>query len=287
MVFRNVSQRVTTFRHLTEQFMTMNGRTIALAEGRQLEDLVQMLEKEGATTLRCPMLSILDNPEEGPVLSWMDELIAGSFQLVILMTGEGLRRLLSLATRHGKREPLLAALAKVRTLTRGPKPVRALKEVGLTPGVVAEVPTTDGVIATLKRESLKGQTVGLQLAAVPNPAVVAAIETGGGQARTVLPYVYAAGADSEKVAELIARLDKGEVAAICFTSAPQVDRLYEVAGERGLLTALQSGLGKTKVAAVGPVVADNLQARGRPADICPEQGFQMKNLVLHIKRALV
>ena len=34
------------------------GRTVALAEGRQLEELAQLLEKEGATTLRCPMVSI-------------------------------------------------------------------------------------------------------------------------------------------------------------------------------------------------------------------------------------
>jgi uroporphyrinogen-III synthase len=266
--------------------MTMQGRTIALAEGRQMEELAQMLEKEGANALRCPMVSILDNPDEGPVLAWLDDLIAGKFQLVILMTGEGLRRLLSLASRHNKRESMLAALAKVRTLTRGPKPVRALKEVELAPSRVAEVPTTDGVIATLKKETLTDLTVGLQLAGVPNPPLVAAIETLGGRVQTVLPYVYATATDAEKVSDLIERLNRGEVAAICFTSAPQVDRLYEVAGERGLTAALQMGLGKTKIAAVGPVVADNLQARGRPADICPEQGFQMKNLVLHIKRAL-
>src|SRR5205823_5977343 len=49
--------------------MSLANRTVALAEGRQLEELVQMLEKEGATALRCPMLSILDAPDETPVLA--------------------------------------------------------------------------------------------------------------------------------------------------------------------------------------------------------------------------
>jgi hypothetical protein len=40
------------------------------------------------------------------------------------------------------------------------------------------------------------------------------------------------------------------------------------------------------VAAVGPVVADNLRARGAPVHICPEQGWVMKSLVQHIKRAV-
>ena len=47
-----------------------------------------------------------------------------------------------------------AALGRTRLVTRGPKPVRALKEVGLAPALVAQTPTTEGVIATLKPESL-------------------------------------------------------------------------------------------------------------------------------------
>jgi len=53
----------------------LTGQMIALAEGRQLEELAQMLEKEGATTVRCPMVSILDAPDEGPVVAWLRRLI--------------------------------------------------------------------------------------------------------------------------------------------------------------------------------------------------------------------
>ena len=45
-------------------------------------------------------------------------------------------------------------------------------------------------------------------------------------------------------------------------------------------------LAKTKVAAVGPIVADNLRQRGATVDICPDQGFVMKNLVQLIKRSI-
>jgi uroporphyrinogen-III synthase len=71
-----------------------------------------------------------------------------------------------------------------------------------------------------------------------------------------------------------------------FTSSPQVDRLFEVAHERGLEALLRQGLERTRVAAVGPVVAENLRQRGAPVHICPEQGFVMKNLVRLIERAL-
>jgi uroporphyrinogen-III synthase len=264
----------------------LEGRTIALAEGRQLEELAQMLEKEGANALRCPMVSILDAPNEAPVQAWLDGLIAGRFDYVVLLTGEGLRRLLGFAERAGKREAAIAALSRTRTVTRGPKPVRALKEVNLSPTLVADVPTTEGVIACLRSEQLKGRRVGVQLYSPANEPLEKYLTSAGASVHAVLPYVYAPAADANRVVDLIQRMAKGEVDAICFTSSPQVDRLYEVAAEQGLESVLKRGLERCRVAAVGPVVAENLRQRGRTADICPEQGFVMKNLVHHIKREL-
>lgn len=265
--------------------LPLANRTIALAEGRQLEELARMLEQEGATALRCPMVSILDAPDAAPVLDWLRELIAGRFDYVVLFTGEGLRRLLGFAERENLRQAVIDALGKTRTLTRGPKPVRALREIGLSPTVVADVPTTEGVIAALSRERLGGKTVGVQLYNESNPALDDFLRGAGATVRTVLPYVYAPAADAHRVAELIEGMAAGTVDAILFTSSPQVDRLYDVAAERGLDDQLHEGLKRTKVAAIGPVVAENLKTRGAKVDICPDQGFVMKNLVQHIKRA--
>jgi uroporphyrinogen-III synthase len=263
---------------------TLQGRTVALAEGRQLEELARLLECEGATTLRCPMLSIIDAPDPAPVVAWLRELSADRFSHVILLTGEGLRRLLGLAQREDLREAAIAALQRVRIVTRGPKPVQALREVGLTPTLVASAPTTPGVIATLQSEPLAGQTAGVQLYSESNAPLVQFLEEAGATVRTVLPYVYAPSADADRVADLMDRMAAGQVDAIVFTSAPQVDRLYQIAEERGLTARLTQGLERTRVAAVGPVVADKVRSRGGRVDILPAQGFVMKNLVQHIKR---
>src|SRR5207244_2379883 len=82
----------------------LDGKVVALAEGRQLEDLARLLQAEGAVPLRCPMLSILDAPEAEPVVAWLRELIAGRFDLVVLMTGEAVRRLAGFAERAGLRD---------------------------------------------------------------------------------------------------------------------------------------------------------------------------------------
>jgi uroporphyrinogen-III synthase len=266
--------------------LPLAGRTVALAEGRQLEELAQMLEKEGATALRCPMVSILDAPDAAPVVAWLHELVAGRFDMVILMTGEALGRLVGFAGRAGLLAPFLAALGKTRTVTRGPKPVRALKEVGLTPSKIAESPTTEGVIATLRSEPLQGRTVGVTLYAQPNVPLVEFLEQAGAKVHTVMPYIYAPAADADRVVQLLERMERGEMEVLVFTSSPQVDRLYEVAAERGIEDLLQRGMDRTQVAAVGPVVAENLRQRGVRVAICPEQGFVMKNLVQLIKRAI-
>ena len=112
---------------------SLQGQRIALAEGRQLEELVRLLEAEGAIALRYPLLAILDAPDPAPVVAWLRRLVADEFPYVILFTGEGVRRLLHFAENEGLRDAAVAALARTRTITRGPKPVKALKEVGLVP----------------------------------------------------------------------------------------------------------------------------------------------------------
>jgi uroporphyrinogen-III synthase len=262
----------------------LEGRTVALAEGRQLEELADMLQKEGGTVLRCPMVSILDAPDPAPIMAWLRELLADRFGFVILMTGEGLRRLLGFADREGLRDAVVAALSRTRLVTRGPKPVRALKEVGLAPTKVADSPTTDGVIGAMKPERLAGVTVAVQLYDEANPALVQFLEQAGAIVRVVHPYVYAPATDADQIANLVERSARGEVNVLVFTSSPQVDRLYEVIAERGLEATWRQALDRLSIAAVGPVVAENLRRRGCRVDVCPEQGFVMKNLVQQIKR---
>ncbi|HZZ77717.1 MAG TPA: uroporphyrinogen-III synthase [Gemmataceae bacterium] len=266
--------------------LPLANRTIALAEGRQLEELAQMLEKEGAATLRCPMLSILDAPDDAPLLAWLDCLQADAFAWVILLTGEGLRRLLACAERHGRRDAVVAALARTRTLTRGPKPGRALREIGLTPTVTASAPTTDGVIASLRSLDLQGLTVGVQLYNAANPPLEEYLKQAGAAPVTVQPYVYAPAADAERVGDLVDKMAAGTIAAIIFTSAPQADRLFEVAQEQGRGSQLIAGFARTIVAAVGPIVQEKLQSHGVTVHVCPEQGWQMKNLVQQLKKQL-
>jgi uroporphyrinogen-III synthase len=255
----------------------LSGRRIALPETRELDRLAQMLEEQGAETLRCPMVAILDAPDPGPVRDWLSRL---PFDDLVLFTGEGLRRLYGFAQRLGRETVFLEALRSARKITRGPKPERALRELGLKSDLRAEEPTTDGLIATLSGCDLRSRRMGVQLyPGNPNARFIDFLRQAGAEPDPVVPYVYASAADDERVVALIDRMAAGAVDIIAFTSSPQVARLVDAARRNGREAALQVALRATMIAAVGPVVADELRNRGFDVAITPEHSYFMKPLV--------
>lgn len=263
----------------------LKDRVIAIPETREVEIFAAMLERRGATVVRCPMVAILDAPDPKPVLQWARNFANGACDDLILLTGEGLRRILSCIDKNdpGLKDSFVQTLGRVRKITRGPKPARALRELGLKSDIAAEVPTTEGVMNSLRPHDLKGRRIGLQLYGTePNRPLVEFLEQAGASVLTVSPYVYADAADDHAVLNLLKRLEAKEIDAIAFTSTPQVERIFSIAPAETVTKALAN----TVVAAVGPVVADTLRKRGIEARVMPEESFFLKPLTTELEEAL-
>lgn len=260
---------------------TLKNRTIAVPETRQLDVLSGLLERRGANVLRCPLVGIHNAPNPAPVLDWIEQL--GSCDDMIFLTGEGLRRLLSCLREHApdREAEFTKNLAATRKIVRGPKPNKALKEIGLSAEITASAPTTDGVIDTLKSlGDLKGRTVGVQLyGTFDNPPLMEYLAEAGAIAKPVYPYVYADEAESTAVEALIEKIIAGELDAITFTSQPQIRRLLTLAKKMGLHDELVAALNNSTVAAVGPIMAAALIERGVDVHVEPTGSFFMKPLV--------
>ncbi|MGE5270539.1 MAG: uroporphyrinogen-III synthase [Thiohalocapsa sp.] len=262
------------------------GRRIAILEHRELDRLGGMLEAQGAATLRVPLVAIADAPDAAWVVAWLRRFVAQPPDDLVLMTGEGLRRLCGFAERAGEGAAFRAALGMVRTVTRGPKPAQALRQLGLAPGLRAERPTTDGVITALRQGELIGRRVGVQLYPDAPPTLAEFLTAAGARPDPVLPYAYVPAAADAAIEQLIGAVGEGQVDAVAFTSTPQVTRLFEAAAAHGLTAALEKALRRTRIAAVGPVVAAALTRRGLPVAIMPADAFFMKPLVSAIVAAL-
>ncbi|HEX5420216.1 MAG TPA: uroporphyrinogen-III synthase [Gammaproteobacteria bacterium] len=267
---------------------SLAGRLIAVPEARHLDVLAALLESRGANVLRCPLISIRDAHPGEPVVEWIRRFIAAPHDLLILYTGEGVARLAGFAARAGLLAPFIDALANTRKLTRGPKPKRELRVLGLNADVEAREPTTEGILASLRGMELGGRRVGVQLYGTePKRELLEALAAQGAVYDAVAPYTYASAADDAQVLELIACLDRGEIDAIAFTSKAQLQRLLKLARDSGREEALRRGLAATRVAAIGPVVAAELRAAGVRVDATPVEKFHMKPLVKALEALLV
>jgi uroporphyrinogen-III synthase len=195
---------------------------------------------------------------------------------------------MKVARRIDVEKDFIAALGKTHKFARGPKPGRALREIGLEPQLTTEKPTSEGIAEMLARLDLAGHRVGLQLYPDKDHSVlIGAIAAQGAVVEPVLPYVYDAQAADANIVTAIGEMAQGRIDAIALTSSGQVRRLIEVARTHGCEARLRDGLARTPIASVGPVVSDALQSEGLHADIYPaNDAYFMKPLISAMATAL-
>ncbi|MDB5372695.1 MAG: uroporphyrinogen synthase [Belnapia sp.] len=263
------------------------GLRVVVPETRELEVLARMLERQGAIALRCPLVAIVDAADPAPIEAWLRRFVAAPPDDLILLTGEGLTRLLGVAARAGIEPGFRAALARVRRICRGPKPAARLRGLGLAADLAPEPPTTAGVIAALAAMDLAGRRVAVQLYPDnPNAALLDFLAGAGAVADPILPYAYASSAEDARVLEALEAMAAGQVDMVVFTSTPQVKRLVALAEASGRQAMLAEALARTRIAAVGPVVAAAVTAAGGRVTVMPEDSFHMKPMVTAILAAL-
>ncbi|MEO8020092.1 MAG: uroporphyrinogen-III synthase [Pseudomonadota bacterium] len=263
----------------------LQGKTIAVPEMRELEVFSSLLERRGAKVLRCPLVTIYDSPHSAQVLAFAVKLAEGGFDDFVLITGEGLTRILSCIDRYepALRPRFVEGLRNLRTVTRGPKPARALRALGLKSGIEATEPTTDGVIRSLSTQTLEGRRMAVQLYGNdPNLTLMHFLRERQAVVTTVAPYVYGNAADDTTVHALLERMAAGEVDAIAFTSKLQIERLVT----QHPIALVRRALTRTKIAAVGPIVAEAIRAAGFEVASSPEHSWFMKPLVVALSEQL-
>jgi uroporphyrinogen-III synthase len=184
------------------------------------------------------------------------------------------------------REELVGALGRVVTVARGPKPVAALRELGLAPTVTIPEPNTwRELLAGLDaRGRLAGKRVAVQEYGASNPELLAGLTARGAAVVRVPVYRWALPEDLAPLREAVARLGAAEVDVVLFTSATQAEHLAQVARDAGALDSVRRGMARAVVGSVGPVCSEALRRAGFAVDVEPTHP-KMGPLVVETLRA--
>ncbi len=263
------------------------GLRVAAFESRRAPEMVRLIERAGGRPHVSPSMREVPLGENRDAIDFANRVITGQIDIIIFMTGVGIRHLLAEIERHVDRERFLAAVSDVTTVARGPKPVAVLKELGLEPTIrVPEPNTWREVLATIDgRLPVAQQTVGLQEYGKPNASLVAGLEARGARVQALRVYRWELPADTGPLEANIAAIAAGERDVALFTSSHQIVNLFRVADRLGLAEETRRGLRRLVVASIGPTTSETLHEFELPVDLEPEHGKMGHLVALAAERA--
>lgn len=261
----------------------LSGLRVLAFESRRATEIGELIRRFGGEPVSAPALREVPLEANHAVFDYLEQLGAGAVDIVVALTGVGLRSLLEVASPRYAREQIAEWLRGVTVVARGPKPVAVLRELGVVPQLVAPEPNTWRELLGAIEASLPvaGKRVALQEYGVTNADLVVGLEALGAEVLRVPIYRWALPEDTGPLREAVRALAAAEVEIALFTSATQVHHLFELAAEQA--SAVRRGCERVVVASIGPICSEALMAHGLAVDLETEHG-KMGQLVGDVAR---
>ncbi|HKW90261.1 MAG TPA: uroporphyrinogen-III synthase [Methylomirabilota bacterium] len=264
----------------------LSGLRVASFESRRSVEMAELIRNHGGEPIQAPSMREVPLADQADVHRFGEALFAGHHDVLILLTGVGTRMLVAALATRWPRDEVVAALGRLTLVCRGPKPVGALREVGLAPALTVPEPNTwRDVLAEMDRRlPVQGRAVAVQEYGARNEELVNGLQRRGAQVSTVALYSWALPEDPGPLRDAIERVASGGVDVVLFTSATQVANVFHVATEMGRAEAVAHALGSSVVvASIGPVTTAALEEHGVEPDIHPQRA-KMGYLVADVAR---
>ena len=256
-------------------------RVLAL-ESRRATEIAKLIRTYGGLPTVVPAMREVSLDSNHEALEFAGRLIHGDFDLVIFLTGVGVRRLMEIVESRYDRNRFLEALRKVKVASRGPKVSAALRELDVPIAVAAPEPCTwhemIGALDSAFGPSLEGLRAAVQEYGATNPELLTALSDHRVQWTRVPVYQWALPADLEPLRNAIRSIAAGGVDVIVFLTAIQVTHLFQVAEEMGAARALREGMQNTVLLSIGPSTSEELARYDVRPDFepsHPKMGFLM------------
>jgi len=254
---------------------SFDGLRVLSLESRRAVEVAKLIRTYGGEPLVVPAMREVPLKSNRQALAFADDLLAKKVDLVIFLTGVGVRALLDIVQTKHDREQFLSALRAVKVVARGPKPVAALRDLRVPVVATAAEPSTwREMMTSLNAEfgdSLQTMRVAVQEYGASNPELLAELTERCAEVTKVPVYQWALPEDLSPLREAVHRIANSSVDVVLFMTAVQVIHLFQVAEEMGLRDELSAGLRSLVVVSIGPTTSEELAHYGITPDFEPSR----------------
>jgi len=272
---------------------SFNGLRVLSLESRRAKEVEKLIRTYGGEPIVVPSMREVGLESNQHVLEFAAKVLEGKYDLIIFMTGVGVRALVEIVQTRYDREEFLAALRKVKIAARGAKPSSALRELQIAVEVTSEEPSTwremlqaiDGAFGN----SLGDMHVAVQEYGASNPELLTELSSRSRELTKVPVYQWALPEDLQPLRECVLGILSGMVDVVLFMTAVQIIHLFRVAEQMGVQEDLREALRKTVVLSIGPTTSEELAHYGIEPDFepsRPKMGFLVNEAAQYSSRLL-
>ncbi|MBW2108775.1 MAG: uroporphyrinogen decarboxylase [Deltaproteobacteria bacterium] len=252
------------------------GRCVACFESRRNQDIEHLITEAGGVPLMAPAMREVPLEHHTAAFEFARRLMDGRIDVVVMMTGVGVRLLFKVLASEYTAKMLVTGLQSIQTVAMGTKPLVALREFGLSPNLIIPEPHTwNDLLATLDRKlCVQGKCVAVQEYGQSNPDLIKGLEERGAQVVRVPLYRWDLPEDLKPMRRVIDAIISGtptEVDFALFTSGVQVRHVFQVAQMDGTADRLRRAFRGICIGSVGPIATRAIRHEGLSVDFEPDR----------------
>lgn len=272
---------------------SFDGLRVLSLESRRAQEVAKLIRTYGGEPFVVPAMREIPLESNRQAVEFVGGLIEGKFDLVIFLTGVGIRALLEIAQTKYDREEVLRALRSVKVAARGPKPGGVLKELKVPVAATAPEPNTwREMMRALETEfgdRLGEMRVAVQEYGTSNPEFLSELAVRSAEVTRVPVYQWSLPEDTTPLRECVQSIARGSMDVVLFMTGVQVAHLFQIAEQIGQTEELRAGLAKMAVVSIGPSTTEELTRYGVAPDFepsHPKMGFMVNEAAQFASRIL-
>src|SRR5262245_8923810 len=160
------------------------GHRVVAFDARFAQEMAKLIERHGGEPLVAPSMAEVPLGQNVSAFEFAERLFRAELPVVVFLTGVGTRALFEVLETRYTRQQIVAALAAVTVVARGPKPVSALRSFGVPISVTVPEPNTwrellETMDTSERCPALNGLTIAVQEYGVPNGELIQELKERG------------------------------------------------------------------------------------------------------------